>query len=124
MKVDMTTGDAASRGEDRRYTEVADLTIRASVIAHAIRLGKRLPVGVEISFSQEIREGFADEALSPTGEIDVTKTKPITEKRWLRFNVTQADIDAAHELINSQKIKYRETGGKVSQMMTDSPADG
>lgn len=118
MNANMTTGDIATVPTNIRYTEVTDPDLRAAIVAHAVRLGKRPAVGTEIGFSQEIRQGDAEEAISATGEINVTRTKPISEKVWMQITVTQADIEAAHALINSQKINYREAGGKVSQMYT------
>lgn len=119
VKANLTSGDLTSRVTDIKYTEVTDPDLRAAVVAHAIRLGKRPPVGIEIGFSQEIREGDAEEAISVSGEVDIAKTRPISEKIWCQITVTQADIDAAHALINDQKITYREAGGKVSQMYTE-----
>lgn len=121
---EITTGDMGAIPDDIQYTEVTDPDLRASVVAHVVRLGKRPPVGTCIGFSRQLKEGYEDEAVSPSGDIDITKTTSVGEKMWCRITVTEADIAAAHALINAQKITYREAGGKISQMIRENNQGG
>lgn len=118
MKNYATVGDLGSAPRNHRYIEVTDIAVRAAVVAHLIRIGNRPSVGMGIGFSRQLRQGDEEEAISASGEIDLSKCVPVTEKIWCHITVTQIDIDAAHAIINAQKITYREAGGKVSQMFT------
>ncbi len=115
MKATLTTGAVRQAPFDIRYEEETDLENRALVVAHFIRLGKRPAVGAEIGFSKRLQE-VDETAVAENGDIDLSLATPVTDKIWCLITVTAADIDAAHRLINAQAVKYREAGGKVSQL--------
>jgi hypothetical protein len=99
----------------REYHDVDDPALRAVAIAHAIRLGKRPPVGDTLGFSARISEVEAESI----DTVDMTRAVPLTDKAWFQFTITQADIDAAHKLINDQAVTYREP--KTSTMKLHKP---
>jgi len=91
--------------------------VRAGCVAHAIRLGKRPPIGVSLGFAFQIKKHESETAEPDLSKIDLddpTVAVPVSEKVWCSFSVIQEDIDNAIQLINGQKITYREP--KVSQM--------
>lgn len=117
MKAQLITGGVVQIPTNVDYVEVDDQTTRASIIAHLIRIGERPPLGRVIGFSQQIREGEVADVVSASGAIDHTKAPAITPKVWYQITVNQADINAAHALINSQQLSYREK--KTSQIIEE-----
>ncbi len=107
--------------EDRQYviTEkelpaLNDETIRASVVAHAIRLGKCPPPGTRLGFSFQSKLSEDEDAVRRG---DLSQAKNISEKQWAEITVTQQDIDNGKRLINRQQITYQEP--KTSIMKLD-----
>lgn len=117
MKAQLVTGGVVQPPRGVEYIEVEDELARASIVAHLIRIGQRPHCGALVGFSSQIRQGDADDVMSAAGAIDPFKCEPISEKIWCQITVTQFDIDAAHALINSQRLSYREE--KTSQVLTD-----
>lgn len=119
MRPEVTSGALnGSHPQGVVYTEVSEPEIRASVLAHAIRLGQLPPVGHWIGFSRQLKEVEADDP----AVIDIKAASAIGDKIWCRITITQADIAAAIALINSQRATYREAGGeKISQVLTREP---
>lgn len=115
MNAHVVTGGIIAVPTDVQYKEMEDADTRAVAVAHLIRIGQRPPVGVEFGFSAQVKSGDASEVVSASGQIDHTKARAVSEKVWYQITVTQADIDAAQALINSQRLTYREE--KTSQMM-------
>lgn len=104
----MPSIDVASLSEEIR-TDLRLNQMRAGLIAYAIRLGKRPPVGIVIGFSLQIKTGDLANAL--TGDLSGTVNE--TEKLQMHIVVTQADIDAGIQLINDQAITYRRPKASV-----------
>lgn len=79
-------------------------TIRAALIAHAIRLGKCPAVGMVIDFKLGI-EDIEQEDLD-AGRLD--KAVPRLEAQRTSFVVSAADIAAGKKMINDQTAVYSE----------------
>jgi hypothetical protein len=88
------------------------------MVAHMIRIGHRPEPGLTVGFSSTPVIADVDDAITSSGRIDPYKGAPVGEKVWYEFTVTEADILAAHWLINTQTITYQEEG-KTSQMMLE-----
>lgn len=83
--------------------KVTEETVRASVIAHAIKLGKCPPVGCVLSFNLHI-----DSLDTGSGE-----TKQMTDKKRYRFEVTEQDVAAAQRLLEDERWTH---GAKTTVM--------
>src|SRR4051812_9499235 len=78
--------------------------IRATVIAHAIRLGKTPAPGMVLDFAFQLSDINTDDLAA--GNMDAAV--PRTEKQRVQFAVTAEDLKAGKKLINDQKAQYRE----------------
>jgi hypothetical protein len=97
---------------DRQYYDIDDVEIRAGVVAHLIRLGKRPPLGQTV--------GFAAQTKVVQSEADIGNPSKVIsegERIWCQFTITRGDIDRAHKLIDDQTITYGEP--KTSKMKFD-----
>lgn len=79
-------------------------TVRAAVIAHAIRLGKCPSVGTIVDFKLGVDEIDSDDLKA--GRLDKTESK--VAARRMEFTVTAEDIEAGKKLINDQEAVYSE----------------
>ena len=78
--------------------------LRATAIAHAIRLGKCPPPGLVMGFNIQVRQ--IEETDLAAGELE--KAVDLSEKVPFEFVVTEEDIEAGKRLINEQRATYRE----------------
>ncbi len=93
--------------------DLTDETIRASGIAHAIRLGKRPAVGMVMGFSLQLEEREAEDI---EHAINAPTLRTVTDKVPYEFVVTEEDIRRAEQLINEQQIRYREPKTSVLKL--------
>ncbi len=82
-----------------------DATLRATAIAHAIRLGKRPAPGLVMDFTLRVEQ--IEEEDFATGRFDLAT--PVSETVEYEFTITQKDIDAGIRLINEGR---RYTGSR------------
>lgn len=78
--------------------------LRASVIAHAIRLGKCPRPGMIMGCTLSVKQIEEDDFAAARLERATAISKP---EPW-EFRVAQEDIDAGRRLINDQAAVYRE----------------
>ena len=78
--------------------------IRASLIAHAIRLGKCPAVGVVMGATFTLKD-ISEEDLA-AGRID--QARDLSAPMDIEFAVTAEDLAAGRKLINEQRARYRE----------------
>ncbi len=86
QKATVATGGIVQQPVNVQYKKLTDPRERAVIVAHLIRIGQRPPVGVEVGFSRQMKQGFIDEVVAPGGEIDALKAVPLTEKIWCCLN--------------------------------------
>ncbi len=94
------------------YEEMKDVETRATVLAFAIRSGRRPQIGEFCGFSASKRFGPDLPATDLVG-MDYEALEEAGPKQWYCFFTTEADIKAAHLLINAQDLAFR--GGSQKQ---------
>jgi len=84
--------------------EITAADVKASIIAHAIRLGKCPEVGMRVGCNIQMHTADVE---SPE-QVRLDQATPISEIVPVEFTVTAEDIAAGRRLINEQRARYRE----------------